>query len=370
MSKQTAGDDPLAPVRRVYLLYGEEEVGKWELVARIRRTLLEPGFEDMDGDELDVRSSDISAILSSAAQLPMTSERRVVVVRGAETLRRRERSADAEALAAGISRLGADSCLVLVAAPPADDRSKSRTALTAKVDAAVRDAGLVVQFERMSEEALREWAVARARTLGVRLEPEAARLLLQAAQWDRVLAGHELEKVSLLVGDRDCVTPADVEAVCTRDPEDTAFRIIDAVIQRKPNAALTLLRETLHHDPRAHGVAGRLLALLALRFRHLWQAQELMALGVNHGGLGRLDPALSADLPGDCSITAMAWKARTLFDQARVWGRADLMKAFTLMMECDAANKGGEDGAEDVVLNLEILVTRLCRQDVSPARVR
>ena len=63
---------------------------------------------------------------------------------------------------------------------------------------------------------------------------------------------------------------------------------------------------------------------------------------------------------GEGSIVAMAWKARDIYGVARSWSRGEIVQAFEWMLECDLSNKGGGEGSESVVTNIEILILNLC----------
>ena len=152
----------------------------------------------------------------------------------------------------------------------------------------------------------------------------------------------------------------DVEAVCSYDAEDVMFKLVDAVSQKNADRALRLLQEVLRYDTKPQGVAGRLLSLLNRQVRLLWQARELMERRIESQAVRNLPADASAELPAEGAITQMAWKAGDLFRMARGWSRTSLLRAFDLLLSCDLANKGGEEGTGEVVTNLELLIARLC----------
>src|SRR5205809_1001796 len=96
----------LNPLQRVYLFFGEDDRLKDEAVERLRESAVDPGFLDFDLEVLDAETATSERILSSAGLAPFASQVRLVVVRGAELYRRREKQAEAERLAQGIAKLG------------------------------------------------------------------------------------------------------------------------------------------------------------------------------------------------------------------------------------------------------------------------
>jgi len=348
------------PPRRAYLLFGEDDRQKDEAIGLLQAVVIAPDFADFDLEVLDAESAGSERILSAAGLAPLGSPRRLVVVRGSEVLRRKDRQADADALAAGIARLGPQSCLVLRVAATEDEGPRGKTAISPRLDAAVREHGLLIRCRRLREEELADWAVAHARRAGKELAEEAAHLLVHAARGDRHVLAAELEKALCYAGERPVVTLRDVEAVRSYDPEDAMFKLVDAVCQRNPDRALLLLREALRWDTRPQSVSGRMLALLARQLRLLWQARGLMERGVDPAAVRSLPDEAAALLPQEGSIATVAFKAGELFRTARKWTWASLCAAFDAVLECDLACKGSGEGSEDAVANLELLIVRLC----------
>ena len=172
---------------------------------------------------------------------------------------------------------------------------------------------------------------------------------------------NELEKAICFAGDAPYITLDMVEETCSYNPEDVMFKLVDAISNRNADRALRLFHEVLRYDTKPQSVAGRFLALLARQIRMLTQAHELGRRKQDANSVKNLPAEIAAELPGDGSIVSMSWKARDLFGAARQWTREDLVRAFTLLVDCDIANKGGEEGSEDVVTNLELLILQLCR---------
>lgn len=349
------------PLHRVYLLYGEEDTQKDELIDTIRASSLDASFADFDSEVLDANALGVEEILASAGLAPFGSRYRVVVVKGAEIYRRREKGADAERMAQGVLGLPAASVLVLRVAAAEDERSRGKTAVNAKLDAAVKERGLLVQFRPLTGDALVDWLDTEARRAGKGIEREAAERLVRAAQGERLPLRNELEKAICFAGDAPFITLEMVEATCSYNPEDAMYKLVDAISQRNADRALKLFHEVRRYDTKPQSVAGRFLALLARQMKLIAQAHELSRRRIDANGLKSLPAAIAAELPADGSIATLTWKARDLFGYARHWTREDLLLAYTLMLQCDVANKGGEEGSEDVVTNLELLILQLCR---------
>ncbi len=350
----------LEPLRSVYLLYGEDDLQKAQAVDLLRERCVDPGSVDFDYEVLDARQARSDTILAAAGLAPFASERRLVVVKGAEVFRAKDRTSDGERLSAGLAGLGNSGCLVLVVAPDDGERTR-KTALSPKLDAAVRGVGCLVNCKGLSDEALADWVRQVAGEGGKRIDPPAAAALARGCRGDRVFLTRELEKAICYVGDGDRITLKDVEAVAVRDPEDVMLKLADTVARGDADGALRLFREALRYDTKPHAVAGRLLALLRFQYRLIWQAAELRRMRLRPQDVRRLPDEVAADLPNEGSIVSMAWRAGDIFNAASRHTRAGIADAFQLLVECDLANKGGLEGSEDVVTNMDRLILALCR---------
>ena len=349
------------PVQRVYVFYGEDDTRKDEAISQLRSVAIDESFSDFDCEVMDAENSGVEDILASAGSAPFGSPVRLVIVKGAEIYRKREKASDAERLASGIADLGSASCLALRVAAAEDEKSRGKTILNLKLDKAIKAIGCTVHCRPLSEQGLIDWMIAEAKTAGKDLMDNAAVRLIAAAHGDRTALRNELEKAICYAADFTIIWLEDAEAVSSYDPEDVMFQLVDSTCQRKPDRALFLLHELLRYDPKPQSVAGRLLALLTRQLRLIWQARELGERRIQPMGLKNLPEEIGAELPTEGSIVSMAWKARDLFAQARLWSRDALVKAFEMLIECDMANKGGEFGSEDVVTNLELLIIKLGR---------
>lgn len=362
---QSGGAEALwkASLLPVYLFFGEEDRIKDEAVTALVKHVVAPDFADFDLEALDAGSVTADAILAAAGQVPFGSERRLVVVKGMEQWRDRNKQAEAERLAEGIAKLGDTTCLALVAAAE-EEEAKRKTAVTVKLDNAVKKVGAMVACRGLKGEALTKWVVARVKKEGKRIAPDAAAQLIETIGTELLLLENELQKLVCYVGERDTITGQDVGALCASSPEDVIFVTIDAITRRQTDRALALLMELHRYDPKPQAVAGKLLALLARQYRMLWQAKFLAEKRINPRDVRALLPDLAGELPGEGNIAQVAFKAGELFTLARSYTWNELTEALERLLLCDLANKGGttdEIGTfgSDPVGNLQLLTLEL-----------
>lgn len=356
----------------VYLLSGEEDRLKDEAARALIARAVAEDWHDFDLESLDASSHTAEAILSAAAQTPFGSERRGVVVKGLEQWRDRAKQGEADRLAEGLGTLPRTACLVLVTAAQ-DEEARRKTAVTTKLDTAVKKVGALVLCRAMRGDALSGWIANRVSAAGKRIMPDASELLVETVGHDLLPLANEIDKLVAYAGKRSEVTARDVGLVVASSPEDVMFGAVEAITRRQTDLALTLLAELHRYDPKPQAVAGKLLALLSRQYRMLWQAKFLTEGRVNPRDVRALPPDLASELPIEGNIAQLAFKAGDLFAAAKTWTWADLQLSLERLLLCDLANKGAvteEAGAfgSDAVGNLQILALQLT--GASPSCVR
>lgn len=240
----------------VYLLFGEDEFRKDAAVRELVDAAVDPSTRDFNlevrrGGELAAESLD--ALLGTP---PMLAERRVVVVRDLDKLRK-----DARAMLDRYLARPASDLLLLLVAPAG-----------AKLDKALTSRGTVVEFEPLDGDRLPRWVTYHAEhVLGRPITPEATALLIEAVGPDLAQLALELEKlasyatetidehaVSDVVGVRRGESLGDLlDAVAAKDAT-TALALLPGVLQQPKTTAVSIVMNlTTQTLALAYGVAAR-----------------------------------------------------------------------------------------------------------------
>lgn len=375
------------PAARIYLFAGSDDAIKREAVQRLIEPLLDPSSADFDREDLDpgmtplVDGTWTSRILSSAAGMPMFSERRIVVVTNIQRLSKEEQ----DALAAGLTQVCDRSCLILVAAAPEYEAGKPKgRGVQTKLLNAVQKLGTVVICDAPVAADLKSRAIAYLRTAGKTAEPGALEVFVQralAAVAERGGGGkggdlhvltNELEKAIAYTGERLQITRVDALAVGTRGSEENIFAMLDSVGKRDVAAAIERVDEMLRSGDKPEGVAARSFVMLARHLRLLWGAKYLAHHRIGAGGRNTLPSEVQNELTGELQGLALrqAYLLRNLQDQARHWTYDQLRAGLLRVLASDMTMKGippiacmnyrGSAG-EDPAANLRVLIVELCR---------
>lgn len=287
-----------------YLFHGTDEFTMREALAGLRG---QGGYE-LNVDIYPGAETDVATILATCDTLPFLSERRLVVVEGLPRRRRAARAsgdeddepaegaappeaaappaagkagkgkkprasgpdprAFAQALADHARHLPETTDLVVLAGEQLEMGNPL-------LDAAARY-GKSRLFLPPKGAQLDSWLAKRAQGLGVRLAPDAARLLAEAAGSELRVLASELEKLATYVGAGGQIGPAEVRLLTPTTRQARVFDLTDALARRDRARALGLLHELLAAGESPLGIV----ALTAFQTRALIQVKALAQRGL------------------------------------------------------------------------------------------
>jgi DNA polymerase-3 subunit delta len=127
----------------------------------------------------------------------------------------------------------------------------------------------MVELARVSEEDAMRWIVSTAQEQEVRVEPDAARELVDALGADMMLVSSELEKLLLYASGRPRITLGDVETMVLGAKQRSLYELTDAISARDRVRALALLQGLLNSSDAGEDAAIGHLYMLARTFRQM-----------------------------------------------------------------------------------------------------
>lgn len=323
----------------VYLFHGEDDFRKDEAVRRVLDAALEPSLRDFNLEQRRGGDLDAAALASILNTPPMMSDRRVVVVREADALKKGAK----EALGRYCAKPASDTVVLLV--HPAG----------AKPDKTMPDSVVAVPFDVLGEDDALRWMTRRATQLGTDLAPEAASMLLQFAGTDLALLAQELEKLATYTNGAP-IDAAAVEAIVGVRPGHSMADLLDAVARRDAATAAALVPDVLA-QPRTSAVQ----VVMALAAQTL--ALGYLAARRSEGlAVSQLERECWALLKGSGAYTGRPWpEAVQAWGQAAAkgwWSVAQAERAIPALADADLALKDTRVSSEAGVLSS--LVLALC----------
>lgn len=265
-------------VHNVYLFYGPEAYIRKSAMTALEKKVLMPGLESMNRTVMSAPSA--QAIIENCETLPMMSDYRLIIVQDCALLtsgKAKDEAQDSELLAAYLPRVPETTCLVFDLSAAIDKRKKLSKALLALPGA--------VSFDALDDIQLAKWIGQQLRPLGKKMDRSACEALAFTSGRDLTMLHGELLKLAAYVGDRDAITPEDIEKIATHTAECTVFAMVDALCEGRAKAAFELLGVLLSSGEQRIGI-------LAMITRHYRQMMHLKAMQEDRQQQGQMAKVL------------------------------------------------------------------------------
>ena len=127
----------------------------------------------------------------------------------------------------------------------------------------------MIELARVGDEDAIRWASAMAHAAETKLDPDAARELVDALGSDMMLIASELEKLLLYTSGRGRITLGDVETMVLAAKQRSLYELTDAISSRNTAKALALLNGLLNSSDAGEDAAIGHLYMLARTFRQM-----------------------------------------------------------------------------------------------------
>lgn len=307
--------------RHVYLLYGEERYLRRQYRERLLKALC--GESDtLNTHFFEGKDVPVGEIIDLAETLPFLAERRVIFITDS-----------------GLFKSGGEQMAEYLATPCETAFfvfTESEVDKRSKLFKAVQSKGYAAEFAVQDEKTLMRWAAGVLAKDGKKITEGTVSLLLSKAGTDMGNLQTELEKLACYCMDRDVVTDADVEAVCTVRVSNHIFDMINAVAEKKQRRALELYYDLLALKEQPM----RILFLMARQYNMLLQAKELKAKGHDSRAIG-------------ASLGLAPFIAAKYINQASKFRTASLRSAVERCVEAEEAVKTGR---MNDVMSVEVLI--------------
>ncbi len=267
---------------------------------------------------------DHEALLAAIPAMSLTESRRYLLADGVERWRDRQ----LEEVAAALPGLPPDLSVVLIA------RAKAPAKLARAVKAAQ---GEIHEFEAPKARDMPRALVADAKRLGFRLDPVAARMLV-----DRMGAGpqrlrNELERLALWAGEGGEVGGADLEAMIADTSEAVVWALSDALLERDAAAALRISERLVAQGENVTG----LIYGLASRLRKACAAAALLEEGVPPAEV-------------ESKLGMHPYAAKQLVRRLRGVEVDELQEATIALADLEVWCRGGADYGDELALTLAL----------------
>ena len=262
-------------LRPGYVLAGDEIFLLDRCRAAVLKAFVPPDLRDFCLSDLDLTTTSIFEVLDRAQTPSLMAPFQVVFVRNVRQLYTRGAKKDEFAALDRYFRSPNPQALILFVADfiriPSDSRRMEmddKNRFERLTETLGEHCGMV-ELARVSEEDAMRWTVATAQESQVRIDPDAARELVDALGADMMLVSSELEKLLLYALGRGRLTLGDVETMVLGAKQRSLYELTDAISARDRVRALALLHGLLNSSDAGEDAAIGHLYMLARTFRQM-----------------------------------------------------------------------------------------------------
>ena len=258
-----------------YVLAGDELFLQERCRSAVVKAFVPPDLKDFCLSDLDLSSTSIFEVLDRAQTPSLMSPFQVLFVRNVRQLYTRGAKKEEFAALDRYFRSPNPQALLIFIADflriPSDTRrmdmeDKSRFE---RLNETLGGHCGVIELARVNEEDAMRWIVSTAQEAGTRVEPDAARELVDALGADMMCISSELEKLMLYAVGRGRITLGDVETMVLSAKQRSLYELTDAISSRNRARAIALLHGLLNSSDGAEDSAIGHLYMLARTFRQM-----------------------------------------------------------------------------------------------------
>jgi DNA polymerase-3 subunit delta len=270
----------------LYIFYGSDPLARREVFDRLRAELDTDGSLATNYVTFEAKGTSPQEVMAACDAMPFLGDRRLVVVegllkQGSRVKKVGKRAAKSKAaepepdddddggqwavLADYVPRMPETTALVLI-----DDEVSAANVLLKMIG----PLGKVEHCTLPDERSLPQWVTSRAKTIGLKLDAQAAKTLAELIGPDPMVLASELEKLLAYSGGH-VVREADVKELVSRAKEHKGWELADAVLEGQGAKAARVLHELLEDG----GVAPVLLSTVAGRYRRIAIIRDMIARG-------------------------------------------------------------------------------------------
>lgn len=250
----------------IYLLYGEEAYLRRQYRDRLKDALI--GDDTMNYHYYEGKNISIGEVIDQAETLPFFAKKRLIMIENSGFFK-----SGGDALADYLKDPASTSYFVFVETEM-DKRSRLYKTVQSK--------GCAVEFAVQDEATLKRWILGMVKKENKKISGQTLDFFLDKTGTDMENIRREIEKLFCYCLDKDAITAADIDAVCTRRLGNHIFDMVGAIADKQQKKALELYYELLaQKEP-----PMRIMFLIARQFNLLFQVKELRGKGYSNKTIG------------------------------------------------------------------------------------
>jgi DNA polymerase-3 subunit delta len=320
----------------IYLLYGTEAYILNETKQLLLRYALSEDEIDFNFSQYDLEETSIETALEDAETFPFIGERRLVFMQNPFFLTAEKTKQKVEH---NVKKLEsylenpAPYSIIVLSAPyeKLDDRKKITKELKRKA--------VTLEAKKLYEQDLKKWIRDRAAMASVRIEEPAIDLLLELAGTNLMMLMNEMDKMSLYVKEKQLIDVETVERLVAKSLEQNIFTLVDDVLQRRMERALSIYHELLRQNEEPI----KILSVMASQVRLMYQVKELGRQGYSQQKMAS-------------ALKIHPYRVKLAMEKSGKFQERELLSIIYQLSEADYQMKTGQ---VDKAIALELLLLKM-----------
>ena len=254
-------------LRPAYVFAGDEVFFRDRCRDALLEHLVPPGLREFSFYDLDLANTDLTNILDRARTASLMASFQVFFIRNVKTLYGRGSHQEAfDAIEAYVKDPNPDAVLIFIAdhiSIPADVRKMELTDRDRyeRIRETLGEFCGMVELARVDETEGVRWVTEMATQRDVKIDPDAARELVDALGADMMLISSELEKLILYAAEKRRITLAEVETMVLAAKQRSLYELTDAISAKDRPRALAVLDAILASGEGEEAAIGHLYML-------------------------------------------------------------------------------------------------------------
>ena len=312
--------------QKVYLLCGEEAYLRNQYRDKLIAALVNEG-DTMNFSAYSGKDIPVPEIIDLAETMPFLADKRVILIEDAGIFGAKGSS---EEIAEYLKTMP-DSVCMIFSEEDVDKRSKMYKA--------VKAAGYVAEFGRLTADDLRRWVLSRLKSENRQITQQALDDFLGGTGDDMMRIKSELEKLISYTFGKEGITSSDVEAVCTPQIEDKIFAMLDHMMNKRTEQALALYGDLLA----LREAPGRILYMIERQLRMMLHVKAMQREGKSQDQMATV-------------LGANPYAIKKMIPQAMRLDEKDINRAIE---RCADTEEDSKSGRIDAQIGVELLIVEI-----------
>ncbi len=320
----------MARVENLYLLTGNNDWEKEEVLQKLQASLFPKGISPLDQVTFEGKSKELNPeeVLSDLLTVPFISHKRFILVRDAEKLPASFQGRLLEA----VTRLPKETICVLET-KEADPRGNFLEKLA--------PLATVCAVKEVKPAELPLWIERRSAFYGKKISSGAAQLLLEKVGGNLWKLDKSLEAIATYAGEKHSIEEQTVETLMGVSVSRTSFELAHAVASREAAKALTIFSRLLSEKGNVQEIIGA----TGWQLRRMLRSKELLEEGKSRAEIGRM--------------LRIRWDTQDdFFEMLSRFERPEIEKGLSQLLLLD---RGVKTGVGDPKRETERFIVALCR---------